>query len=73
MEVEIHQAKTQLSKLLVRVYAGEEIVITEPIARLVPFSSPSPDRIGGQDRGRLRIAEDFDAPLPEEILRAFEG
>ncbi len=76
MEVKIHQAKTQLSRLLVRVNAGEEIVIAKagkPIARLVPFSRPSRNRIGGQDRGRLQIAEDFDAPLPEDILRAFEG
>lgn len=59
-----------------RVNAGEEIVIAKagkPIARLVPFSKPSRDRIGGQDRGLLRIAKDFDALLPEEILRAFEG
>ncbi len=76
MEVKIHQAKTQLSRLLVRVNAGEEIVITKagkPIARLVPFSRLSRDRIGGQDRGRLQITEDFDAPLREEVLRAFEG
>jgi prevent-host-death family protein len=76
MEVKIHQAKTHLSRLLVRVAAGEEVIIAKagrPIARLVPFSRPSRDRIPGQDRSRLQIAEDFDAPLPEEILRAFEG
>lgn len=76
MEVKIHQAKTQLSRLLVRVSAGEEVVIAKagkPIARLVPFSRPSRDRVAGQDRGRLEIAEDFDAPLPEDILRTFEG
>ncbi len=76
MEVRIHQARTQLSRLLIRVNAGEEIVITKagnPIARLVPFSTPSRDRISGQDRGRLQIAEDFDVPLPEDVLRAFEG
>ena len=75
MEVKIHQAKTHLSRLLVRVAAGEEIVIAKagkPIARLVPFQRPSRDRIPGQDKGRLQIAEDFDAPLPEEILRTFE-
>jgi prevent-host-death family protein len=75
MEVKIHQAKTHLSRLLVRVAAGEEVVIAKagkPIARLVPFNRPSRDRIAGQDKGRLQIAEDFDAPLPEEILGAFE-
>ncbi|HYV41022.1 MAG TPA: type II toxin-antitoxin system prevent-host-death family antitoxin [Thermoanaerobaculia bacterium] len=62
------------SRLLVRVNAGEEIVITKagkPIARLVPFRRLLRDRIGGQDRGRLRIAEDFDAPLREDVLRVF--
>jgi prevent-host-death family protein len=76
MEVKIHEAKTHLSRLLVRVATGEEIVIAKagkPIARLVPFSRPSRNRIGGQDRDRLQIAEDFDAPLPEEVLRTFEG
>ncbi len=76
MEVTIDQARTQLSRLLVRVNAGEEIVITKagkPIARLVPFSTPSRDRISGKDRGRLQIAEDFDAPLPEDLFRTFEG
>jgi prevent-host-death family protein len=76
MEVKIHQAKTHLSRLLVRVAAGEEIVIAKggrPIAQLVPFNRPSRDRTPGQDRGRLKIAEDFDAPLPQEMLRAFES
>ena len=75
MEVKIHQAKTHLSRLLVRVAAGEEIIIAKagkPIAQLVPFNRPLRARIPGQDRGRLQIAEDFDAPLPEEILRTFE-
>jgi prevent-host-death family protein len=76
MEVKVHQAKTHLSRLLVRVAGGEEIVIArggKPVARLVPFTTPSHDRISGQDRGRLRVAEDFDEPLPEEFLRGFEG
>jgi antitoxin (DNA-binding transcriptional repressor) of toxin-antitoxin stability system len=76
MEVKVHQAKTHLSRLLVRAAGGEEIVIArggKPVARRVPFTPPSHDRISGQDRGQLRIAEDFDEPLPEEILRGFEG
>jgi prevent-host-death family protein len=76
MEVKIHQAKTHLSRLLVRVAAGEEVVISragKPIAQLVPFTRPERDRRAGQDRGRLQIAEDFDAPLPEEIQQDFEG
>jgi prevent-host-death family protein len=76
MEVKIHQAKTHLSRLLVRVAAGEEVVISragKPIAQLVPFTRPARDRRPGQDRGQLQIADDFDAPLPEEIRRDFEG
>jgi prevent-host-death family protein len=68
MEVKIHQAKTHLSRLLVRVAAGEEVVISragKPVAQLVPFTRPERDRRAGQDRGRLQIADDFDAPLSE--------
>ena len=76
MEVKIHQAKTHLSRLLVRVAAGEEVVISragKPIAQLVPFTRPELDRRAVQDRNRLQIAVDFDAPLPEEIQQDFEG
>jgi prevent-host-death family protein len=76
MEVKIHQAKTHLSRLLVRVAAGEEVVISragKPVAQLVPFTRPEHDRRAGQDRNRLQIAPDFDAPLPEEIQQDFEG
>ncbi|MDR5694673.1 MAG: type II toxin-antitoxin system Phd/YefM family antitoxin [Armatimonadota bacterium] len=76
MRVTVHQAKTHLSRLLQRVAAGEEILITRggtPVARLVPVSAePSPRRLG-LDRGKVHIAEDFDAPLPEDLLAAFEG
>ncbi|MDX1997671.1 MAG: type II toxin-antitoxin system Phd/YefM family antitoxin [Thermoanaerobaculia bacterium] len=71
----VHQAKTHLSKLLQRVEAGEEIVIargSRPIARLVPYTEARPRQFG-QDRGRFTVPEDFDAPLPEDVLRSFEG
>jgi prevent-host-death family protein len=74
-EVNVHEAKTHLSRLLARVAAGEEVVIAKggkPVARLVPFEQLAQDRIPGRERGRIRIAEDFDAPLPEELQRAFE-
>lgn len=74
-EVNVHDAKTHFSKLLRRVAAGEEIIIAragEPIARLVPFEREASRRFG-IDRGRLDIPEDFDAPLPEEVLEGFEG
>lgn len=74
--VNIHQAKTHLSRLLARVAAGEEIIIAKanrPIARLVPFEAPATDRVPGTARGEIWIADDFDAPLPDDLLAAFEG
>jgi prevent-host-death family protein len=76
MEVNIHEAKTHLSRLLVRVEAGEEIVIARsgrPIARLVPYEPPPGERVLGEDRGKVILSDDFDAPLPEDILAAFES
>jgi prevent-host-death family protein len=73
--VGVHEAKTHLSRLLERVYAGEEIVITrrgEEVARLVPPARRS-ERHFGTDRGRFVVPEDFDAPLPEDVLASFEG
>jgi prevent-host-death family protein len=72
--VGVHEAKTQLSKLLERVTAGEVIIITrrgEEIARLVP-SQPTSQRRFGLDHGSFSVPEDFDAPLPDEILNTFE-
>ena len=74
--VNIHEAKTQLSRWLVRAAAGEDIVIAKagkPMVRLVPFEKQKRRRKPGLDRDRLVIARDFDAPLPDEILREFEG
>jgi len=74
--INIHQAKTNLSRLLSRVENGEEIIISNrgvPIAKLVPFRTTSDRRSSlGQDRGRLVVPDDFNAPLPKEILAAFE-
>jgi prevent-host-death family protein len=75
-QVNVHQAKTQLSKLLRRVAAGEEISIANrgvPVARLVPVSTGKRDRAVGAYGDTIKIADDFDAPLPDEILDAFEG
>ena len=74
--VNVYEAKTKLSKLLQRVAAGEEIVVSNrgvPVARLIPFSQPRGRRPLGIDNGRLRIADDFDAPLPPDILAGFLG
>jgi len=68
MEVDIHQAKTQLSRLLQRVARGEEITIARagvPLARLVPIERSRVKRKLGIDQGKIWIADDFDAPPPE--------
>ncbi|HAA27804.1 MAG TPA: type II toxin-antitoxin system prevent-host-death family antitoxin [Cyanobacteria bacterium UBA8553] len=72
--VNIHQAKTNLSRLLSRVEIGEEIIISNrgiPMTKLVPLCTSSNRRDSlGVDRGRFIVPEDFNAPLPEEILVA---
>jgi len=74
LTVNVHQAKTHLSRLLARVTHGEEVIIAKggrPIARLVPVEEPPVRRVAGTARGRIDIAPDFDAPLPEDVLRGF--
>jgi len=74
--VNIHEAKTHLSRLLERAAAGEEIVIAKagvPIARLGPLPRATKPRQAGLLRGKIRIADDFDAPLPEAMENAFRG
>ena len=72
--VNVHQAKTHLSKLLERAHAGEEIILAKagkPYARLMPLA-PKRGRRGGQLPG-LVVGPEFFEPLPEEELRAWEG
>ena len=72
--VNVHEAKTQLSKLLERVEAGQEVVIARagrPVARLIAFAQPG-KRALGLDAGAGTIAADFDAPLPDEMVADFE-
>ncbi len=76
IEVNVHEAKTNLSRLLARVAAGEEVVIAragKPVARLVPFRKPNGSRPLGIDKGLFDVPEDFNAPLPDELRAAFEG
>jgi prevent-host-death family protein len=74
--VNIYEAKTQLSRLLDRAAAGEEIIIARagrPVARLVALAEPAtPPRVPGGWRGRVSIAADFDE-LPAEFEAAFRG
>jgi prevent-host-death family protein len=75
-QVNVHDAKTQLSKLLARVAAGEEIIIAragKPVAKLVPVEQKKKKRVAGMDADKkFWIADDFDAPLPPEIQKYFE-
>lgn len=75
VDYDVETARTDLSKLLARAHAGEEVVLTAnglPVAKLVPVRI-SRDREPGLEQGRIWIADDFDAPLPDELLDAFEG
>jgi prevent-host-death family protein len=75
-QVNIHRAKTHLSRLLEEVSAGEEITIAKagkPLAKLVPLTPARRARKPGFLKGRIRIAADFDAPLPDGLLDRFEG
>lgn len=74
--INIHEAKTQLSKLLSRVALGEEFTIANrgvPVAKLVPYTSPlnQENRISGRLKGQIVMREDFDDS--DEIIKLFEG
>ena len=73
--VNVHEAKTHLSRLLEEVRQGEEVVIAKagkPVARLVAVTEGPKRRQPGSAKGQIWIAEDFDAPLPEDVQRFFE-
>ena len=72
--VNIHEAKTHLSKLLEQVAEGKEVIIAKagrPVARLIPVADESAKPVLGTERGRFTIPEDFNAPLPKKILNLF--
>ncbi len=74
--INLYEAKTALSALVDRAAAGEEIIIAKngrPMARLVPFGARAIARVPGLLKGQIRIADDFDAALPDDIARAFRG
>ena len=73
-EVSVREARRRFSRLLQRVAEGEEIVISragKAVARLVPIRSVS-ERVLGIDRGIVELPDDFDAPLPPDVMAAFE-
>ena len=72
--VNIHAAKTHFSKLIARVQAGEEIVVAKagvPVARLTPIAARPKRRVPGSARGQIVIHDNFDDPLPDDILDSF--
>jgi prevent-host-death family protein len=74
--VNIHQAKTTLSQLLESALAGEDVIISKagkPLARIIPYQPEKKPRIPGYWKDRVKMADDFDAPLPAEILAGFLG
>lgn len=74
--VSLYDAKTHLSALVERANAGAEIVIMKSgraRARLVPMDNEPVLRVPGRGKGAWRVSADFDAPLPDDILDAFEG
>jgi prevent-host-death family protein len=75
--VNIHAAKTQLSRLVEKAAAGEDVIIAKagtPLAKLGPLvSSGRRKRRLGLLAGRITVPDDFDAPLPDQVLDAFEG
>jgi prevent-host-death family protein len=75
-KVNIHQAKTQFSRLVELAASGEEVIIAKsgkPVARLVAYAIKGVVRRPGSMRGKIRIKKNFDTPLPKELLGAFEG
>ncbi len=76
MQINIHEAKTHLSRILARVEDGEEVIIAKagkPIAILTKYTKERNKRKLGKDSGLFEVPENFDDPLPGEILDGFES
>lgn len=76
MLVNIHEAKTNLSRLLKLVKGGQEVIIARagtPVARLVPYTDKPSKRVSGSARGKIIIFPDFNDSLPEHVIKEFEG
>ena len=75
-QINIHEAKTHLSRLVEAAAGGDDIIIAKagkPVARLVALDQAPRSRRRGRLKGKIWIADDFDAPLPAEVIAAFEG
>ena len=74
--VNIHEAKTHLSRLVDEVAAGAEVIIAKagkPMARLSPIAAPMRKKRLGMLKGKIKVPDDFNAPLDDKVLAAFEG
>jgi prevent-host-death family protein len=74
--INIHDAKTHLSKIVDEVAAGAEVIIAKagkPLARLSPISPPAKKKKLGLLKGKVKVPDDFNAPLPPEVFDSFEG
>lgn len=72
--INIHDAKTQFSKLINDVLQGKKVIIAKsgvPLVQLMPYNEEKEPRHGGQLKGLIEISKDFDSPLPKEVLEAF--
>jgi prevent-host-death family protein len=74
--INIYEAKTQLSKLVEKAASGQDVIIArggKPVARLTRLEAPQRKLRFGLLKGKVKIAKDFDAPLPEDLIGQFEG
>jgi prevent-host-death family protein len=74
--INIHEAKTHLSRIVEEVAAGAEVIIAKagkPMARLTPLAGVKRPKKLGLLKGKIKVPDDFNAPLPEEVLADFEG
>jgi len=72
----IHEAKSQLSKLIEAMEQGETVIIAKagkPVAQLGPLRAPGGKRVRGILKGQIKLGPEFDEPLPTEVLEGFEG
>jgi len=75
IKVNVHDAKTNLSQLLLHVKEGREVIIAKsgkPVARLVPYTEPDTKRLPGSAKSLISLADDIDEPLSEDVLESFE-
>jgi len=76
VNVNMHEAKTHLSRLIAKVQKGQEVVIAKagkPVARLLPVEPPLKPRKPGSSKGKIWVADDFADPLPDDIVDLFEN